>query len=59
MNARDHIPEPAQDDPPWAWSAYFDDQIRLLREDGFKWPKSRPSSDAALASDCVVYEARW
>lgn len=27
------IPEPGPDAPPWAWTIYFDDQIRIINED--------------------------
>jgi hypothetical protein len=27
------LKEPGADAEPWAWSAYFDDQVRLIRED--------------------------
>jgi hypothetical protein len=29
----ERIPEPAPADPDWMWSAYFDDQIRVIEED--------------------------
>jgi hypothetical protein len=35
------LPEPASDDPDGAWHRYFDDQLRVIREDGFKWPKAK------------------